>query len=465
MHYIRSVFSHPLRLALAIGFFIAFLTVAATPFVRVAQAACEVYAPNLMTECNCDIPDPNNKANCLDDYYNSNNVIMYDPNTPICEASPATVTGTGSGDLTGNDNAEKIFRFLIGKGLTAEQAAGVMGNLYAESRLDPAIEQGGRIVDASYTLIPNVGFGLAQWTDPGRQQALMTFQRNSGKTIIDLSMQMDFLWQELSGGGGLGALQATTTPEDAAYIFHAVFERSADSEATVRANRGGKAREFYEQFKSIAPSAPASANPTSISTNCAVTPGTGTNSGSADLLSDSFVIYNQCQYPPFGGPWGTIPTLGGRTACSDACIPTSLAMISKNLAGMNVTPENTIDYWSQHFLWYGGGGSLRSSPLGAAGDFGLRIETIANKGDINAYKAVFDQGGAVMALAAGSSPFLPQGHAIVLRGIVNGGASFLIADPGYTNTNYPPANQPSVDKILTDMRSDGASVAYAFYKK
>ena len=250
MQYIRTIFSHPLRLALTLGFFMSFLTVAATPFVRVAQAACDVYAPNLMTECNCDIPNPDNKADCLDDYYSSNGITLYDPNTPICEASPSTAA-TSSTDMTGNDNAEKIFRYLIGKGLTAEQAAGVMGNLYAESRLDPAIEQGGRIVDATYILIPNVGFGLAQWTAPSRQDALMEFQRNSGKTIIDLGMQMDFLWLELSNSS-LAALKATTTPEDAAYIFHRDFERSADSEATVLANRGGKAREFYEQFKALA---------------------------------------------------------------------------------------------------------------------------------------------------------------------------------------------------------------------
>lgn len=460
---IRTFFSHPLRLALAIGFFICFLTVAAAPFIRAESPACEVFAPNLMTECNCDIPNPDNKAECLDDYYSSNGITLYDPNTPICEATPVAST---TGELSGNDNAEKIFVFLVSKNLSAEQAAGVMGNLWAESRLDPAIEQGGRIVDASYTLIPNVGFGLAQWTDPSRQQALMTFQRGSGKTIIDLGMQLDFLWKELSNGGGLGALQATTTPEDAAYIFHSVFERSADSEATVKANRGGKAREYYEQFKALAPATPNSRNPTATPDNsCAAASGSGTNSGSADLLSDNFVIYNQCQYPPYGGSWGTIPTLGGRTACSDACAPTALAMISKNLAGMNVTPENTIDYWSQHQLWYSGGGSYTSSPTVAAGDFGLTIETIANKGDISAYRSVFDRGGAIMAISAGSSPFLPQRHAIVLRGIVNNGASFLIADPGYTETNKPPANQPSVDKILTDIRSDSASVVYAFYKK
>ena len=39
--------------------------------------------------------------------------------------------------LTGKTNEEKIWNYLVGKGLSAEGAAGLMGNLYAESGLNP----------------------------------------------------------------------------------------------------------------------------------------------------------------------------------------------------------------------------------------------------------------------------------------------------------------------------------------
>ena len=39
--------------------------------------------------------------------------------------------------LTGSTNEERIWNFLIGKGLSKAGAAGLMGNLYAESALNP----------------------------------------------------------------------------------------------------------------------------------------------------------------------------------------------------------------------------------------------------------------------------------------------------------------------------------------
>lgn len=460
---LRTFFSHPLRLALTAGFFISFLTVAAAPFIQAEAPNCDVYAPNLMTECNCDIPDPNNKSVCLDDYYSSNGITLYDPNTPICDANN-TSSRTTTSDAVGNNNKEKIFRFLLGKGLNAEQAAGVMGNLFEESSLDPAKEQGGRIVDENYTLIPGVGFGLAQWTYPSRQQNLTNYQRSSGRTIIDLTMQLEFLWKELSeDSSALNAVKATTTPEAAAISFHADFEKSKDNEAQI-AERATSARKYYDELKALAPAA-SDSNPTSAgSVTCTKSATSGANGAGVDLMSNNFTIFNQCQYAPYGGPWGTTPTLGGRTACADACAPTALAMISKNLAGRDITPQDTIDYWTSRGLWNPSGGSLTTSPLAAAEAFGLKIEKVDNKGDLSAYQAVFDRGGAIMAISAGSSPFLPQRHAIVLRGITNGGSNFLIGDPGYKETNVAPLNEPSVDKILTDVRSDSYSVIYAFYK-
>ena len=39
--------------------------------------------------------------------------------------------------LTGKNNEEKIWNFLTGKGLNSYGAAGLMGNLFAESGLNP----------------------------------------------------------------------------------------------------------------------------------------------------------------------------------------------------------------------------------------------------------------------------------------------------------------------------------------
>lgn len=410
----------------------------------------------------CGIPDPTEPSTCHDEFFGSNDIIYYDPNAVDCEVSTASGNNLS---LVGNENGEKIFAYLIGKGLSAEQAAGVLGNLQEESGFDPAIIQGikginggrPRIATESYVLEKDIGFGLAQWTFRSRQLALEDFARSTNRSIIDLSMQLDFLWKELSASPALASLQSQTTPETAAKDFHATFEQSADDAAGIQERAAG-ARELYEKYKSLAPAtstAPASSD-------CASSPGSGT--GLTEFMGDNFHIYNQCNTSPYGGPWGDQRTPYGQTMCAAACGPTALAMLAKNMTGANISPVETIAHYTANDLWYPSGGSIIRGLADSAGAFGLRAEAITNKGDINAYKDVFAKGGLISVSSRGTSPFLPQGHTIILRGITAEN-EFMIADPGYRETNIAPANQISVDKILTDVRSDGGSVSNAFYKK
>ena len=414
----------------------------------------------------CDIPDPDNPNICLDGFYGGNDILYYDPNALRCGATPAA--SGGNAVIVGNSNAEKIFLYLTGKGLTGQQAAGVLGNFQQESGFDPAIIQGGAIADENYTPVNEVGFGIAQWTFTDRQAPLMELAKSSGRSITDLGLQLDFLWQELNTTHkrALETLKAAPDPEPAAFVFHRDFEGSADSEAFVIEVRGGNARVLYERFKNLAP-ATTTSTPTATADECNAETALNTGSGTSDFLSKNFTIYNQCSFAPYGGPWGdrAAQSASGGTICAEGCIPTSLAMIAKNLAGLNITPDDTVNYYNAAGLWNAGGpGSMVTSPMNAASNFKMRIEPINDKGNIAAYKAVFDKGGLVMAISTGSSPFLAGRHAIVIRGITSDG-KFMIADPGRRENNESPLNTPSVDKILTDIRGDGMSVSYAFYEE
>jgi hypothetical protein len=142
--------------------------------------------------------------------------------------TPTGTVRTGTTDtssLKGNDNAEKVFNYFVDKGLSPEQAAGIVGNLMHESGgIEPGQQQHG-----------GPAFGIAQW-EGGRQDNLRGFAAAQGKPVDDLGVQLDFLWNEMTGefsndfGGGtesaaLDALRGAGSAEEAAVIFRERFER------------------------------------------------------------------------------------------------------------------------------------------------------------------------------------------------------------------------------------------------
>jgi hypothetical protein len=137
---------------------------------------------------------------------------------PSC--SSAISSGT---DLSGNDNAEKVFNFLKGKGLTPIQIAGIMGNLQAESGFNPGIEEKG-------VTRKDKGYGLAQWTF-GRRTNLENYATAAGKPASDLGVQLEFLWFELNDAykaNTLDVILASSSLEECTYVFLTKFERPAD---------------------------------------------------------------------------------------------------------------------------------------------------------------------------------------------------------------------------------------------
>jgi len=111
-------------------------------------------------------------------------------------------------------NESKIWSFLKSKGLNDFGVAGLMGNLYAESGLNPKNLQNTHekklsYTDESYTaavdngkynnfVFDSAGYGLAQWTYWSRKQARLKYVKAAKTSIGDLDAQLDFLYKELS---------------------------------------------------------------------------------------------------------------------------------------------------------------------------------------------------------------------------------------------------------------------------
>jgi hypothetical protein len=162
------------------------------------------------------------------EFFAGNDILYYDPTS--CSAGAG-----GSSTLSGDNNASMVFNFLTSKGLTPAQAAGVVGNMILESGINPQRLQGtglNTLTPATQASSSSQGWGIVQWTPAGK---IINPVQQSGKDPNSLAVQVDYLWNELNTNekGALSAIQATSTPEDAAQAFGAKYERPADLSATL----------------------------------------------------------------------------------------------------------------------------------------------------------------------------------------------------------------------------------------
>jgi hypothetical protein len=350
------------------------------------------------------------------EFFSENDILFYDPDT-------CSVTNQG-GDtaIEGNDNAEKIFRFLTttkfsqfdNKPFNAIQAAGALGNFFQESRLNPkAIEGNGE------------GHGLAQWSYD-RKTKLFSLAQSEGKSWSDLSLQFKMMKNEIGGAYygqklltstfviGSKAIKFTevTEPTQASYIFQNIYEGAGTPAQEVRDNA---AEGYYRDFKDLAPS---SSDATSDS-SC------GGNTGEAsDFAKDGFTIYNQ-----FDPRWAEKPYRGngGSSTIGDAgCGPSSMAMIITALTGKTVTPADTVAYANeQNDIYVPGDGSDHKVSRVLAAKWGLKAKNIDSS--VTAVNTVLKEGGLVITSGSGATPFTSGGHFITIRGVAPSG-KWMIGD-------------------------------------
>lgn len=168
--------------------------------------------------------------------------------------------------LRGNTNEERIWNFLKDKGLSDHGAAGLMGNLYAESALNPhnlqnTYEKKLGLTDDAYTAAvdsgsytnfvrDSAGYGLAQWTYWSRKEGLLDYARSLGKSVGDLEAQLGYLFKELSEGytGLLATLKTATSVRTASDAVLTKYERPADQSASVQAKRASYGEKYLTKY-------------------------------------------------------------------------------------------------------------------------------------------------------------------------------------------------------------------------
>lgn len=166
---------------------------------------------------------------------------------------------------TGSSTERTIWNYFCCKGFSPAGVAGLMGNLYAESGLNPinlqnTYEKRLGLTDAEYTAAvdsgsysnfvrDSAGYGLAQWTYWSRKEAMLNYARKTGASIGDLMMQLDFMFQELKGYVAVfQVLRTARTVKEASDIVLTKYERPADMSNAVKVKRAGFGQAYYDAY-------------------------------------------------------------------------------------------------------------------------------------------------------------------------------------------------------------------------
>lgn len=183
----------------------------------------------------------------------------------VTEKLGGSTTVESTQEVTTDGNDKTIWNFLKGKGLNDFAIAGIMGNIYAESGFKPtnlqnAYEKKLGYTDDSYTAAvdngsygnfvrDSAGYGLAQWTYWSRKQALLEYARSVGKSIGDLSMQLDFMWKEMQGYKSMmTTLNSATSVLEASNAVLLQYERPADQSESAQNKRAGYGKTYYDKY-------------------------------------------------------------------------------------------------------------------------------------------------------------------------------------------------------------------------
>lgn len=142
--------------------------------------------------------------------------------TPVAEqVSTPTTTKTRSTSTKHNllENQKKAMDYFQNKGLKYHQAAGLVGNLMRESRLNPNARN-----KSSGAL------GLAQWLGSRKRRLISKYGNNP-----TFEQQLDFIWEELNSDyrTGLNKLRSSKTAKEAAINAFGWYEFSVGPEGAI----------------------------------------------------------------------------------------------------------------------------------------------------------------------------------------------------------------------------------------
>lgn len=142
--------------------------------------------------------------------YAEDNILYYDDqfeeNCGSSSEEPEPENPCGTVIITG-DNAKSIASSLRSAGYSDTSVAAILGNLQAESGLEPRKFEGGKLASEDFVAYQggqktfSGGFGIAQWTSEGRVKNLQDYADSHNLRVTSLEAQIGYLLQELGNAG------------------------------------------------------------------------------------------------------------------------------------------------------------------------------------------------------------------------------------------------------------------------
>ena len=179
---------------------------------------------------------------------------------------------TGNHDVFVMDKIDmtesEIFEYLVKKGLSIEGAAGLMGNIMAESgmrannvqnsyenKVGSDVEYTSKINNRTYSkeqfCSDSCGYGLCQWTVYNRKLNLYEYADSVHQTIDSTKMQVDFLLEELNDyyRRVLNVLMISNNIKECSDIVLTQFERPRNQSEEVKNKRYQLSLDIYKKYK------------------------------------------------------------------------------------------------------------------------------------------------------------------------------------------------------------------------
>jgi hypothetical protein len=159
-------------------------------------------------------------------------------------------------------NEKVIWDWLLAKTGDEIGTAAIMGNLMAESSLNPACATGknkttnyAKDADKGAVDFENdgVAFGLVQWCFRGRKKGLMEYAKSTGRSVGHLQMQLEYMVKEMRESYK-SVWAAVTDAKDLRTVSDLVmlrYEKPANTSETAKQKRAAYGLKFLREFSRI----------------------------------------------------------------------------------------------------------------------------------------------------------------------------------------------------------------------